>query len=356
MKVFLVTGSYPPDVCGIGHYTYRFAETLEGAGAEVHVISGRGWGIKRVVQVIRRVGFSRGNLLHIQYPTEGFGWSLAPQALALLRPCVVTIHEFSRVHPLRKLAIMALFLCGRRLIFTSEHERNVALSIIPWIRNRSAVIEIGSNIPLPAEWPPRRFDEIMYFGLVAPNKGIEQVIELATLIAERNLPLRVRMVGATVPRFRRYADELRESAKSLPIQLDLDHDDEETGEIIGGAAVAYLPFPEGATIGRGSLKALLTCGVAIITTRGKQISPELADAVLFAAGPAEALQSALKLLRDRQLLKQLSERARAYSETFDWNKIARAHMETYRLFAGSTEPAESTQPAGYVIRSEKHSR
>lgn len=356
MKVLLVTGSYPPDVCGIGHYTYRLAEALENAGADVDVITGRGWGIRRVFQVIRRVGFSRSNLLHIQYPTEGFGWSLAPQALALLRPSVITIHEFSRVHPLRKLAILALFLCGRQLIFTSEHERNVALRIMPRIRQRSAVIEIGSNIPVPANWPPRRLNEIMYFGLVAPNKGIEQVFELAALVAQRGLPLRVRVVGATVPRFRRYADELIEQAKGLPIDLYLDHNDKETGEIIAGASVGYLPFPEGATIGRGSLKALLVCGVAIITTNGRRISSELAEAVLLAADPEEALQSALKLLSDAQQLETISQKAHDYSETFDWTKIALAHLETYRRFLGSTDTVESTQQSSYVIRSEKHSR
>jgi glycosyltransferase involved in cell wall biosynthesis len=332
LKVDLVTGSYPPEVCGIGHYTYRLAQSLRAAGADVEVLAGPGWGTRRIFTIAGNLGLRKSDLLHIQYPSEGFGWSVAPQIVSLLRPSIVTIHELSRVGFLRKLSIVPFLIAARRLIFTSTFELAFASRRMPWIKKKSTVIEIGSNIPVPADRGRRKLDEIIYFGLIVPNKGIEEVLHLASLLQQKAPGLRVRIVGATVPRFSDYASSLRELSRDLPVELEFDMNDEATGRRLSESAVAYLPFPQGATIGRGSVKALLTCGTAVITTRGPQTTAPLAETVLFASDAEEALKLSLELLRDPGRLERISAASVEYSRTFGWEKIAAEHLEVYRQF------------------------
>ncbi|HEY0760290.1 MAG TPA: hypothetical protein VGD59_13645 [Acidisarcina sp.] len=244
-------------------------------------------------------------------------------------PAVVTVHEFSRVHLLRKLAIIPFFCFAKRLIFTSDAELDAVASRMPWIRAKSTVIEIGSNIPVVAEPPSRTAGEIIYFGLIAPKKGIESVLELASLIVKKRQDISVRIIGATVPRLSDYANDLREQAKDLPVAFDTDCDDAETGAKLARASVAYLPFPNGASTSRGSLKAVLACGVATITTSGPRTSPALASTVLLASTPSEALDISLELLAQPERVKAISAASRQYSQSFAWGTIARDHVDVY---------------------------
>lgn len=328
----LVSGSYPPEVCGIGHYSCHLAKALKQAGANVEVVAGQGWGVSRLRETLRLAAKSPDKLLHIQYPGEGYGWSLTPQLLTMARPAVVTLHEFSRASLLRKLSLLPFLVAARRLIFTSDFELKFAARWIPSIKTKSTIIEIGSNIPFPALPPPRILNQITYFGLIVPNKGIEDVLRLASLVQQRLLPIQLRIIGATMPRFTDYALWLAEQSKGLPIELNFDLDDEATGKVLATSAVAYLPFPGGASIRRGSLKALLACGTAVITTRGPQTTSPLADTLLFAEGPDEALDLSLKLFSDQDRLATMSAASSSYSKTYGWETIAAEHLEVYRRF------------------------
>jgi glycosyltransferase involved in cell wall biosynthesis len=334
VKATLVSGSYPPEICGIGHYSYHLARALEESGVRVAVESGPGWGAGRLSRLVGGAMAADQTILHIQYPSEGFGWSVAPQLLTVLVPSIVTLHELSRVGMLRKLSILPFLLAARKLIFTSDYELAYAVRRFPWIQRKSAVIEIGNNIPIPPNPVARASNEVTYFGLIVPKKGIEEVLRLASLAQQSGLPVRVRIVGATVPRFSEYASRLREQSEGLPVDLNFDLDDEATGQLLSGAAVAYLPFPDGASVRRGSLKALLACGTAVITTRGPQTTSPLDEAVLFAASPEEALKLSIELSGDPDRLSRIAARSVRYAETFGWKRIAEEHLEVYRQFAG----------------------
>ena len=65
MKLAMVSGSYPPDVCGAGDYTQRLAEALEVRGVSVEVITGTDWGVKNVPRVQRRIRTLGADLTHI---------------------------------------------------------------------------------------------------------------------------------------------------------------------------------------------------------------------------------------------------------------------------------------------------
>ncbi|MEM2073506.1 MAG: glycosyltransferase family 4 protein [Nitrososphaeria archaeon] len=328
MKVVMLTGSYPPDRCGVGDYTFRLVNALRDKGVNIYVIKKGGWHLDWTTFLldIKKIN---PDIIHIQYPTIGFGWSLAPQLVSLLMPCVVTLHEVSQVHILRKLSLFFFTIRGRYFIFTSEFERQYAISKAPWISRKSSVIPIGSNIPVSSEEKLKNSNEIVYFGLFRPKRGIENVLALADYIKQRGMNLSVHMIGQPQLGQENYFQDLQRRAENLPVKWSVALSDYEVANLLAKSKVAYIPYPDGASERRTSLLALLANGVVPITTKGKYTSPELENVVLYAKTPEEALEVAIRLIQDNLLYSQLAEAGRNYAQKFTWESIAVKHLDIY---------------------------
>ena len=338
MNILMISGSYPPEVCGVGDYTAQLVESLRRMDVEVRTLEGVKWNLGSLAKILEATGHHRYDIIHIQYPTVGYGSSLIPQLLSLKVPAIVTLHEFSQARLPRRLATIPFLLFARRLLFTSAYELAGIQRMLPGIGRKSEVIPIGTNVrpsPIPK---PRRFDEVIYFGLIAPRKGIEQVIEFSAAASQTDPGIRVRVIGRVPDAFRDYARQVMALAADLPIRWTLDKSESEVADILAEASLAYLPFPDGASDRRGSLKAALSSGVVCISTDGKAVPDELRKHLVFASDGKDALEKARSLLTDRSSLESLSAESRAYSESFDWEKIARKHLEVYARFAEQEKP------------------
>ena len=329
MKIAMITGSYPPNVCGAGDYTERLVTALEQRGLSVDVITGVGWGLRDAPAVVKRIKACGADLMHLQYPTVGYGRRLGPQLIALLARGVVTIHEASQTHLLRRLSLFPL-LCSRHVVFTNCFEQAYVSGLAPWVRQRSNVIPIGSNVPRGLTDGERRLDEIIYFGLIRPAKGLEQVLDLAAIMKQRGLGMTVRIVGLALTEHEPYLDGLRRRSADLPVLWDLGLSDEGAATRMAKAAIAYAPFPDGASERRGSLLALLANGVATVTTRGAHTPPALDQTVEFADSPEKALSIIELLRKDGFRRMTLSERGMQYAAGFSWPDIADRHIQLYR--------------------------
>jgi glycosyltransferase involved in cell wall biosynthesis len=329
MKIVMLTGSYPPDPCGVGDNTAALVEALQAQGVSVAVVTGENWHAWQVRRLMGRIARHDPDVVHIQYPTVGFGTRLGPHLCSLLLPGVVTLHEVSAPHILRRLSLYAFTVSSRRLVFTTEGERRYAARFAPWIRSKSVVIPIGSAIRVGTRPRDLSGSSVLFFGLIRPNRGLEDVLALARLIAARNADLRVRIVGRPDARYEDYCRGLQEAARGLPVDWMLELPEPEVADRLAEATFAYAPFPDGASERRSSLLALLSNGVPTVTTRGAQTPPELAEAALFAGSTEEALAQLLALRDDREARDTLSQRARSYAQRFDWGEIARAHIRLY---------------------------
>lgn len=331
MRVALVTGVCPPGECGVGDYTACLDTTLRAGGVESHVIASDDWNVSGVLRVRRRLCEQNFDIVHIEYPTVGFGHKLGPQVLSLLRGCVVTIHEASQRRFLRKLALFPFSLRPEHIIFTSRFERQFATTWAPWVSRISSVIPVPSNIRAFAQERQRALNEILYFGLITPGKGLEQVLELSTLIKSYGLPLTVRIIGRAPGKHVDYLERLRSSGgEDLPVTWDLDLGEEQVAERLASSSIAYLPYPDGASERRATLKAALANGVAVITTRGPQTPRNLEGLVTFCEAPAEALAAALFLLDHPNERARLVRNGDRYVGQCTWERIAELHLGIYR--------------------------
>jgi hypothetical protein len=84
MKVALITGSVPPQPCGVGDFSYCLAVALQKQGVRVELVTHRDWRAQAVIGLKREILHWEPDVVHIQYPTLGFGSLLGPQALSMI--------------------------------------------------------------------------------------------------------------------------------------------------------------------------------------------------------------------------------------------------------------------------------
>jgi glycosyltransferase involved in cell wall biosynthesis len=325
LRVALLIGDCPSGACGVGDYARVLASTLSGRGLETEIIEFRRL---RDVRLIRKLIL---DLVHFQYPTAGFGKSLAPQLFSFQHRFVLTAHEFQGTHLLRRLAFYPLWYGAQHVIFTNEINRDYALRWAPWLKDKNSVIPLSTNIPrASARNEQAGGAEVVHFGLIRPNKGIEQFIEFAHCVHAQRLPVSLRIVGSPQAGDGEYLRSIQRLAKGLPVIWDLNLPATAVAERLAAATVAYLPFPDGASERRASLLAAMANGLPVLTTRGANTPSALDGAVQFCASPSAAIAAVKQLLREPTQRKELSANAVQYAQRFTWESIADSHIAIYR--------------------------
>ena len=320
MKILVVVGSFPPEACGVGAYTARLVEAFTARGRSVQVSVGNSWPIAAPA--------SDGTITHLQYPSVGAGTSLSP-VRAFVRPTrgpkVLTLHEFTRSHILRKLASVALALAADAVVATSRRE---ALAIRRWTcgLKRPVVIPIGSNIPEAAQ--RTRDIDVVYFGLLGPGKGLELFLELVELAPAGWV---FAVVGEAPPQYCSFAKEMAGRASRLGVRWIGPQPDAEVARVLSSARFAYLPYPDGASERRGSLFAAMANGAVPITTVGPDTTAELGECVISAADPRAALAAACS---EPATLLRVASAGSAYLKGRAWDAIAAQHDLLYTRLAG----------------------
>ena len=325
--------------CGVLDYSLRLAQALA-ADVEVGRAHGLRHGRLSWPELAREVRDFRPQVLHVQYPMARYGAALLPLIAAQLPGVrrVVTLHEFSQAHPLRRVAAAA-FSRVDALILTTGQERAAYGRWYPWSRRRSLVIPIGSNIPWQPVGNSRDGDMVCYFGQIRPRRGLEDFLQLARLAAQRAPTLWFRILGAVPAGQQGYYQRQRASCADLPrLVWELEHGQDEVAAALAAADFAYLPYPDGASERRSSLLAALGNGTLVVTRWGAQTPAELAAAVSFAEDPDAALARLLALRADAKARQRQRQAARDWAQLRDWDAIAARHRKLYQRVLGAGAP------------------
>lgn len=337
LDVRLVAGSLPPDLCGVGDYTAVLAEELRRLGARVElVLQDRRDRVGAVV-----AAQPRDAIVHLQYPTAGVGASFGPLFGCLRRPgTVLTLHEFSHVHPLRRMMGTALAAAAGQVVVTNEFERGRLRRRLSPLRARPpAVLPIPANIPVGRTAEPQLLGDgdgdgggrpytIGFFGIIRPGMAIEHFLQLAEVALHAGAPVRFEVIGGWHEKDRDAVAALRERTARWPMRWTGWLDDEQASVAIAGLDVAYLPYRDGISERRASALAMLAHGVPVVTTKGRSTTPELAACVLFARNPSAAWQAMGGL--DRGRLALLGAAAERVVERRSAARVAEQHVALYQ--------------------------
>ncbi len=374
LKIIMITGSYPPMRCGVGDYTYQLSKEIGNRQIDISILSSRGarldalntvlhpvvkkWSLLRMICLADEIRRASPHIVHMQYPTIGYGYRLGPQALlVLLRlagiKVVTTVHEFRLASIPRRISIVPFILWSNALIVTSDEERAAITNACPRLKNKlqkwAYVIPVGSNIPvIHTSAPSENRDRIVsFFGLFYPGRKIELVINSFRKVSEAHPDLKFRFIGDVHPRYKGYFEKIKQlSEAELPpeqIEWVLGKSPEEIAVALKGSRACILPFPDGASFRRSTLIAVLSLGVPTITTKGASTPSQLIDGlnVLFAADKDAIAEKIDNVLTNKALSTRLSENAMILSSSFSWDHITAEHIKVYdKLYNKDNEKAE----------------
>lgn len=329
-KILLVTGSYPPDVCGVGDYSKKLLESLNKESNIVELFYKKKWGIINLFSYTNEIKSKKANLIHFQYPTEGYGYSILPLLMMLFLPKkkrIITIHELSNRTLKAKIFTLLLLFFNNNIIVTNEVENNYIKKIPILKRKKTFVINIGSNIPASTNsfknFSERKFD-LAYFGHIRPIKGLESFISVSkSLDASKKCVV----IGQNLNKYQSYLEELQ--VKSSNVSYILNGSVSETVENLSDCKIVYLPFPDGVSSRRGSLIAAALNGCIIVTTysNDKLTNEFFSQYCYLVNNELEAVQLILELLSNKAFIstKETSKLMRMFS----WEEIAKRHFEVY---------------------------
>lgn len=321
MKLALF-GAGAPGKCGVSDYTERLAEALQKNGVEVNLPT-------------RFAGFDPRpyDVVHIQYPALMYRKSLAPQWFALrhLCPVVLSLHEFVHAHWTRQWSLHG-FRRADAVIFTAQEERHAAERFLR-LPNSVSVIPIGSNIPVCRTDLAREEDTIVFFGLIRPGKGVEEFLRMA---AELNTnpgkrAWKFKVVGAVPEGREDYCQACRAEALDR-VEWILNAPAEEVSRHLRSARFAYLHYPDGASVRRGSLLAALEHGLTVLSNPTGPDSPEIGRLVVPCVGPQEAarwLASHGMGTAGSVIRPETDDAVQAFLAARAWPEIARKHLAVY---------------------------
>jgi len=330
----MISGSYPPEPCGVGDYTKKIFLALKDTKINIQILTNTKWSILQIFEIFKKINKINPDIIHIQFPSAGFGYGIVPQILSLKYKTIVTVHEVSAFHPLRK-AWLVPFSIKSEIVFTSLFEYKTFKKIFPWYNKKAIVIPIGSNLDDFFENYPdfkdRNPNTIIYFGLIRPKKGIEDVIQLAGLLKEASLNYRVKIIGQVLDKNLDYFIQLKKSAADLPVDWAINLSATMVSAELAKHVIAYLPFPDGASERRGSLFATMKSQMLIYTTKGVQTPIALDKTVTYIKTPAELLYILRNSTPDdfnRQFVNK-NEAIKSFITSIEWPKIATKHLDLY---------------------------
>lgn len=334
MKLLMICGTFPPESCGIGDYLFHITRELQkDTDIELSYIVNINWSTFNFFKVLKTIKKINPDIIHIQYPSRGYGASFIPQFISLYFKTFVTIHEVSQAKLLRKLSLF-FFSFRSKIIFTNQFEYQFFKKMYPWFHNRYKIIPIGSNIHSYSSIPyNERRREIINFGQIRPQKGLEEVIKLSSLLKENKLDYKVVIMGQLLPEFENYYKTLitNKYYEKDFIEWRLNLSENEISANYSSAYYAYLPFPDGVSERRGSFFAALACETPVFTTVGAHTPENIKNIVNVVNTPEALIYEIEKHTTDYFYNKQNLPLINDILTKHSWESIVNEHKEFYKM-------------------------
>lgn len=381
-------GNHTPRQCGIGTFTadligavsQRFPQidcftiamndTPEGydyPASVRHEIQASA--LSSYVQAADYINASHVDVVCLQHEYGIFGGSAGSHILTLLRklrpPLVTTLHTILRNPNPDQRAVMAqLTQLSDRLVVMSQQGAQFLQEVHGVERAKIDVIHHGipSVPPVDAEHYKATFgltgkSVLLTFGLLSPDKGIENVIEALPAILAQFPDVVYVVLGATHPHILRQHGELyRQSLEALAERLGVRasvhfHNHfaplEELTQYLRAADIYITPYLKPEQITSGTLAYALGAGKAVISTPyyyAEELLAEDRGILVPWRDPSAIAREVITLLREPQKLAALQARALKYGEQMAWPAVAERYRESFERARRVSPPRNAKLP------------
>jgi glycosyltransferase involved in cell wall biosynthesis len=367
-------GDYLPRKCGIATFTHDLrssvADEYPGTDCLVVAVNDIAEGYEYPPEVRFEIGeqdldsylraadflnFSNTDVVCVQHEFGIFGGRAGSHILAFLRdlriPAIVTLHTVLREPTSAQRRVMKqVGDLAARLVVMSERGKSFLKEIYDLPEHKIDLIAHG--IPNMAFVDPNFFKDqfgvegkyvALTFGLLSPNKGIENVLKALPKVT-REIPNLVYIVlGATHPNLIReegekYRLSLERMAKDLGIKKHVIFYNRfvelpALTEFLGAADIYVTPYLNPAQITSGTLAYAFGCGKAVISTPYWHAEELLAEGrgVLVPFGDSDAIAREIcGLLRDEPRRHSIRKKAYLLGREMIWSHVALLYMESFQ--------------------------
>ncbi|MFA5041607.1 MAG: hypothetical protein WC464_08250 [Bdellovibrionales bacterium] len=333
MRVIYLVTVLPGVQCGVVDYTRQLAQAMTQQNASAIVEELSIWSFAKLWFLFKKYGRDKETVFHVQYPTLGMGKSFAPALLPLLfghRRVFYTLHEFGQFNPIRKLYFLFAGLLTKNFIFTNEHEQRRFAKFFPWQKNLGHIIPIGNNINVfPLEKPAEPPQRLVYFGQIAPDKGIEQFLDTVRLLRAYGSKLSCAVIGALINPESEIAKKVKAAAADFGIDCLFNLSSEDVSKELQKSSIALLPFAEGVSDKRGSALACLKHGLAVLTKHTGLTPAWWRKTTHNVQNAEDAVRVVENILSEKTAkVPDLFALADALAER-EWINIAKEHLDLY---------------------------
>ncbi len=321
------------------------------------------------------LNFNGNDLVCLQHEYGIFGGAAGRYILALLRrlkmPLVTTLHTVLREPDAnQRIVLEEIAHLSDRLVVMSELAATLLREVYSVPNGKIDVIPHG--VPDLPFMDPNYFKDkfgtegksvLLTFGLLSPNKGIENVIRALPAILAQHPNVVYIVSGVTHPHIRRregerYREELQALAEQLGVSKNLILNNrfvstEELVEHVGAADIYITPYRHEAQVVSGTLAIALGAGKAIISTpywHAKELLAEKRGVIVPFDNPDAIAEAVLALLENDAQRHAMRKRAYLHSRGTTWSKTAKAYMSSFQRarFERSLQP-RATHPNDPVL-------
>ena len=368
-----VIGNYLPRQCGISTFTTDLCNAISAEYGTARLLAlpvndtEQGYDYPAPVrwtlaqndassyeEAARFLNFNNIDMVCLQHEYGIFGGPAGSHILNLLRalkmPAVTTLHTVLREPDPDQLRVMEQIAeLSDRLIVMSQLSFQFLQEIFKVPGGKIDIVPHGvPDLPfLDPNFFKDRFGVegkavLLTFGLLSPNKGIENVIQALPNILAKHSNVVYIVAGATHPHIlRREGDRYREYLQALAKEVGVEskvifHDrfvsPEEMVQFIGAADIYITPYRHEAQVVSGTLAYALGAGKAIISTpywHAIELLDDRRGALVPFQNPGAIAQKTIELLDTPATRHAMRKRAYLFARDMVWKKVAQGYMESF---------------------------
>jgi len=296
MRILIVTGKYPPLKCGIGFYTRDLSKSLSIMGNDVSVLSTfsskvtkkskdvelldgiKNWNFLSMLTFYKIIKNWKPDVIHVQFPADGFHESIAYSLLPLLGFClgkkiVMTWHEsFSLSHIFK---FFLLSVVPSQIIVVRPNYKNLlpfykflaAHKTFNFIPNASTLPSVNLSISqkklLKKKYILGKSRLIVYFGFIYPHKGVENILKIASPETDQ-----VVIAADMEPqnKYHKYLKGIITKKWNNRVSLIKYMPENDLAALLSVADAIILPFRDGGGIWNTSIHAAVSSRSFLLTT------------------------------------------------------------------------------------------
>jgi glycosyltransferase involved in cell wall biosynthesis len=364
-------GNHTPRRCGIATFTADVAQAVAAHGAVADVVAmndcREGYAYPKTVcfevfqddpQAYARAAeyLNLGNydVACLQHEYGIFGGEEGDAVLGMLTelgvPLVTTLHTILREpSPSQKRVLGEIASLSERVVVMSRKGQTMLEEIYGISRSKVDFIPHGvPDVPFEDTTPHKTMlgvgerPMMLTFGLVSPDKGIENAILALPEVVRKHPDVLYLIVGETHPKIRAHSGEAyRERLEGLVEELDLQANVrflneftsfEQLVEYLLAADVYVTPYLKLQQITSGTLSYALGCGKAIVSTPYWHAEELLADGrgmLVQPGSPGAISEAVIHLLDEPESLFRMRQLAYAHGRSMVWREVGKQYLSSF---------------------------